>query len=515
MKTSKISKTMYYTSNSNGKNLKNPYDSNNLIYAEQMNKINNILPKKNIRQKAINQQHKNINREKIIYKPVIISLKYLDKNYDEVIHSFFQNPNQNNQNNLKPISPLTKTNSNFFKHRKLLINTSEIAPLQTWNNNSSINNLTTNFNYSNKIYIKPKKIKSFSSRNNKISSESKKFSCHSLSKEIQRLKELKIKYGNIYKTKAYLRNSSTLSKPTLTFKYFTNLEPLQINKNINLTIHSNSTSRKKYKKKQKIPWINLSKDFDKYNTNYNNLSNNKNSLRRKKYYEDITDEMINENNINSYRANVKKNIYEIFCIKNIVTPDKRIFISVKYISLYSKDNINLYNHFHKRRIGPEKNYTSFITKKFRVSSKTRICLPAMIQKIDIKNVLTKLEQYKKANQLKKKLSIIKEEKYNKVDIKNGILNLENFIKKVYFNMLINKLKSKNKKNKIKYKMRDKKLNLAKNNINNERYFLFSILDIDSFENIISYDKYIKKKNRMIQNLIFLLRIRLIKYYMNK
>ena len=526
MRTSKISNRQYYKANSNDKKLRNSYGYNDLKNEEQMNKINNILLKQNSPKKTIGQQYPIINRKKIIYKPVTISQKYLNRRYDNVINLPFQNVNQSNLFNLKCLFPLTKTNPNFFQHRELLINTRKLHPLQILSNNYlPINNLTANYNYSYKVYKKPKNIKSNNSTNNTVSSESKKAnnsSSHSISKEINRLKELKVKYGNIYKTKSHLRNRSALTKPTSYFKYFINLQPLQIKKNINLTIHSNSTSKKKnvYKPKHRLPSINLSKDFDTNISNgydNNSSSNHKNSISHKRFYEDIADKMIYEKNIINYRTKIKKVVYEVFNVKNIITPDKRIFIDIKYISLYSKDNQNMYNHFHKRRIGPEEHCTSFINKKFRICGKTRIYLPAMIQTIDIKNLLTKLKQYKRANQLKVRLSIINEEKYkyNSEDIKNGILSLEKFIKRKKFNLMISIYKSKNKKTKIKYKMRDKKLNLVKNNINNERYFLFSILDIDSFENIATYSKYIKKKNRMIEDLIFLFRCRLIKNYLNK
>ena len=520
MRASKIPKTKYCIFNSSGINLKNPYDSNSSVDEEPMKNINNIFTKKNSQQNKLDQERQIKNKKKIIYKPVIISQKYLNKRYDNVINRPFKNVNKNNLYNLKSIFPFTKTKSNFFIHRELLINQRKNSPLQNLSSNLPFNNILTNLNYSHKIYSKPKKIKSNSYTNKRASSGSKKensSSSHSLSKDINRLKELKAKYGNIYNTKSHFRNRSVSTKSPLSVNYFNNLKLLQINKNINLTIHSNSTSkkRKKYRPKQKLPSINLSKDFDMNISNYSTYSNNKNSISGKKFYEDMTDEMIYDKNIINDTTNIKKEMYEVFTIKNIITPDKRIFINIKYISLYNKFNKNLYNRFHKRRIGPEEHYTSFGNKKFRVCDKIRIYLPAMIQTIDIKNVLTKLKQYKKANQLKIRLSIINEEKYSKDDIKNGILYLEKLFKRNKFNKMINKCKSKNKKVKMKFKMRDRKLNFVKNNINNERYFLFSILDIDSFENNISYNKYILKKKRMIQNLILILRIRLIQNYMSK
>ena len=150
---------------------------------------------------------------------------------------------------------------------------------------------------------------------------------------IQRFKQLQKKYGKIYEKK---RNESISFEDRI--KNYIN------HKTIDSTSSNNDKSlrrrkiifkhvKRNDKIKHELNHTNENTDNDsiKVNINKNNIiTEHKSNISKNKF----DSKMSNSNkSFKSISVNRNKNIYKIFIIKNIITPDKRLYVNINYINL--------------------------------------------------------------------------------------------------------------------------------------------------------------------------------------
>lgn len=507
MRAGSIIRKKFFINNSTDEDYSEQYNSYYSKDKEDLIKRVQNLIKKSRNRKEMNKNissSQRINQKKFfIFRPINISHKFINKRYNNIIAPQFKSFKSPKTHINLTKAPYGHNYPNYSDCRELLINSCEIiSPLETISYN---NYKTINENYYN-TYKKPTKSRKmyFYTKNNSntlsLRYSPKKIntiqtSPESINQKLERFKTIRAKYANIYNEKRLRSNSS--NKPYSTNTYNNSIDSFEIQKNIDLSFKSNSRSRKKKKYYRKLlPSINLSKDNDNYsNENNKNYNINKNK-KNKKFIEDMFNKTVYDKNLLNNQSMNKKEIYNVYNVKNIVTPDKRIFLNIKYFSIYSQNDINTRKQFHKRRIGPEDNINYFDIKKFNICDKINVYCPSI-----------------KINK-KEKLGIISEEKNSKENVIKGIGLIEKFFKKnkCYYIKKINKI---NNKKKIKFKMREKKLDIKLNNEGNERYFLFSNLNLDSFDNKDNYNQYIDKKKEIIDKIILSIRLGLIKSVLRK
>ena len=164
---------------------------------------------------------------------------------------------------------------------------------------------------------------------------------------IQRFKQLQKKYGKIYEKK---RNESISFEDRI--KNYINHKTIDSTSSNN----DNSLRRRKIifkhvkrndKIKHELNHTNENTDNDsiKVNINKNNIiTEHKSNISKNKY----DSKMSNSNkSFKSISVNRNKNIYKIFIIKNIITPDKRLYVNINYINLNNirkKSEKKLYNN---------------------------------------------------------------------------------------------------------------------------------------------------------------------------
>ena len=156
---------------------------------------------------------------------------------------------------------------------------------------------------------------------------------------IQRFKQLQKKYGKIYEKK---RNESISFEDRI--KNYIN------HKTIDSTSSNNDKSLRRRKiifKHHELNHTNENTDNDsiKVNINKNNIiTEHKSNISKNKF----DSKMSNSNkSFKSISVNRNKNIYKIFIIKNIITPDKRLYVNINYINLNNiskKSEKKLYNN---------------------------------------------------------------------------------------------------------------------------------------------------------------------------
>ena len=162
---------------------------------------------------------------------------------------------------------------------------------------------------------------------------------------LQRFKQLQKKYGKIYEKK---RNESISFEDRI--KNYINHKTIESTSSNN----DNSIRRKKIifkhvrrndKIKHKLNHIEENTDSNsiKVNINKNNLiTEHKSNINKNKF-----DNQSSNKSFKSISVNRNKNIYKIFIIKNIITPDKRLYVNINYINLNTsnkKREKNSYNN---------------------------------------------------------------------------------------------------------------------------------------------------------------------------
>ena len=162
---------------------------------------------------------------------------------------------------------------------------------------------------------------------------------------LQRFKQLQKKYGKIYEKK---RNESISFEDRI--KNYINHKTIESTSSNN----DNSIRRKKIifkhvrrndKIKHKLNHTeeNTNSNSIKVNINKNNLiTEHKSNINKNKF-----DNQSSNKSFKSISVNRNKNIYKIFIIKNIITPDKRLYVNINYINLNTsnkKKGKNSYNN---------------------------------------------------------------------------------------------------------------------------------------------------------------------------
>ena len=162
---------------------------------------------------------------------------------------------------------------------------------------------------------------------------------------LQRFKQLQKKYGKIYEKK---RNESISFEDRI--KNYINHKTIESTSSNN----DNSIRRKKIifkhvrrndKIKHKLNHTEENTDSNsiKVNINKNNLiTEHKSNINKNKF-----DNQSSNKSFKSISVNRNKNIYKIFIIKNIITPDKRLYVNINYINLNTsnkKREKNSYNN---------------------------------------------------------------------------------------------------------------------------------------------------------------------------
>ena len=197
---------------------------------------------------------------------------------------------------------------------------------------------------------------------------------------IQRFKQLQKKYGKIYEKK---RNESISFEDRI--KNYIN------HKTIDSTSSNNDKSlrrrkiifkhvKRNDKIKHELNHTNENTDNDsiKVNINKNNIiTEHKSNISKNKF----DSKMSNSNkSFKSISVNRNKNIYKIFIIKNIITPDKRLYVNINYINLnnirkksekklYNNDNLEISEIIDINYIGGKSNIKNNLGKHMKKLSK--------------------------------------------------------------------------------------------------------------------------------------------------
>ena len=197
---------------------------------------------------------------------------------------------------------------------------------------------------------------------------------------IQRFKQLQKKYGKIYEKK---RNESISFEDRI--KNYIN------HKTIDSTSSNNDKSlrrrkiifkhvKRNDKIKHELNHTNENTDNDsiKVNINKNNIiTEHKSNISKNKF----DSKMSNSNkSFKSISVNRNKNIYKIFIIKNIITPDKRLYVNINYINLnnirkksekklYNIDNLEISEIIDINYIGGKSNIKNNLGKHMKKLSK--------------------------------------------------------------------------------------------------------------------------------------------------
>ena len=132
------------------------------------------------------------------------------------------------------------------------------------------------------------------------------------------------------------------------------------------------------KRNESISFEDRIKNYINHKTIDSTSSNNDKSLRRRKI---IFKHMSNSNkSFKSISVNRNKNIYKIFIIKNIITPDKRLYVNINYINLnninkksekklYNNDNLEISEIIDINYIGGKSNNKNNLGKHMKKLSK--------------------------------------------------------------------------------------------------------------------------------------------------
>ena len=164
---------------------------------------------------------------------------------------------------------------------------------------------------------------------------------------IQRFKQLQKKYGKIYEKK---RNESISFEDRI--KNYINHKTIDsTSSNNDKSLRRRKIIFKHVKRNDKIKHDlnhtneNTDNDSIKVNINKNNIiTEHKSNISKNKF----ESKMSNSNkSFKSISVKRNKNIYKIFIIKNIITPDKRLYVNINYINLNNinkKSEKKLYNN---------------------------------------------------------------------------------------------------------------------------------------------------------------------------
>ena len=313
-KASRTNLSNFYTANKNEYFLKQSNKIYLNIYRNKIAKnfvliINKIIQK--IKKKAIFQKFYN-NLKKLYYikgiKPNYLDSKYDKddpkyKEYKDMIYNYIRSKNDLSNskiyNILKPEDKMKFNTINAIRK-----------------NNSK---------------FKIKEEYSISSNNTSIVTEKKS--------AIQRFKQLQKKYGKIYEKK---RNESISFEDRI--KNFINHKTIESTSSNN----NNSIRRRKiiFKHVKRNDKIKHKLNHIEENTDINSIkvNNIKNSNISKNKFEEAKS---SNKSFKSISVNRNKNIYKIFIIKNIITPDKRLYVNINYINLSNtnkKREKNLYDN---------------------------------------------------------------------------------------------------------------------------------------------------------------------------
>ena len=320
--------------NSNKRNrilLINPEYDINLSTNKRFDKINNksvYVPKKKISRsnvdllKGLNMNKNMVNNENIKSSPIKemnINLKQINVCRLNDLNQLYLNQNlyKNNNNGnyqFSEINPVIKIN-NITNHVKY--NSNNIFPMYN-NNTNNINNISKEKNKlkkiqsaKNGIYIKPKE-KNKKKRIKEIKIQNK---LSPLKKEIEAQKKHYNKTDNILTTynsfnkNKYMNENSRITDDNL------------------YTINSNEEGNP-------IKKIYIKRTSKPKKTNDNHLKENLFDSYKKQFYSTFLNFKTNKN---------VNNINNELLIKQIITSDKRVFISIKYFTLVNNNDNNIKN----------------------------------------------------------------------------------------------------------------------------------------------------------------------------
>ena len=380
----------------------------------------------------------NIYQKKMITIFVQIIKKIIEKNIKRnILNSFF--------NKIKGDNFKNEENKNKTKFKKINTKYNEYKNII----NNYVKNISKNEKELNNNNEEPK----YNSQRNNNSLINQK-----TEDDIKKLKfkEMQKKYGKIYERKKNLNNPNNyknyMLRKTKTQNTFVKPQNTKNEEILNepIIFKTKLLNSKLLKNRKKFSQINLSQDFnniDSYrNENKINMkreetqpkNDNKIIVKKVKINKRLSNSLKREN-----RNNKKEETYEIYNIKNIITPDKRLYVFINYITLY-----------HKKKSG-ENSLSYYDEDLLQVSNQDNFHIYGINNK-NPKNK-TKLNNYFLKNL--KKLSEIKEEPNDNIlasgikntpknkintNIEKGIVKLElfsnNLKKEIIKNSINNKVK---------------------------------------------------------------------------
>lgn len=465
MKTKNQNQSDNYKNNVNEENYVNKsvdfnYSKNNR-YIDNNNIDNDSIRSSQTQRKNLDSFNINIYQKKMIIIFIQIINKIIKKNKRRNILKIFlnilkkNNPNIEEKNNYN--KKFKKKNTKYNEYKNIINNY-----VKTNNNNNE------SFNNKKNELINRMKNRNKESINQRNNNNNLKF--QKTENDLKRLKELQKKYEQIYEKK---KNSTNISndykyrnyilrknKTQNTFTQNNLYKSTQNNYLNDITEILNEKMKAKLLKNKLIrnikdsPQTSLRRKFNPYINNQksqtfytmpnleeseetpskrNNINDNKIIIKKLKITPKLGKNIKKDNIINK-----NEEIYKIYNIKDIETPDKRLYVFINYITLYNKkkyeNNMNYYDN-NLLKISNEINIDVYgineSKKKYRFNR----------YPIKKSKNLSKIEEesYSRGNDKSK----------NDNDIEKGILKLEKYK---------NKLKSETiKKNIINFKKEDKKV----------------------------------------------------------
>ena len=449
----------YRKSNDKHYNLSSLISKNLRFFSKENENNNDTRESEMFRDSAsLQKKYEQICRRKKRDLSLTFSTKIKDFNYINENNYFsdfnsFSNYNDNNStNSLKMGLNKKKFNQIFYKDSCPKSNENKIIN----NNNKGIN---LKENQKAKYLYKIKLIKG--------KNKDKKIISYRIEKSLKKISNDISKIKNSNNTNNNTQISSEIKNIKLknnNYNYNYNKDLLKIN---TFNINNNKISNNNIEENNNSSYnkLNNKKIFNQ--DKKNNLVEEKNKLKTKNIY--FKKGINKDKNISDNSKNKKK--YNKYIVKNICTNDKRIFLYIAYIPLFSeKKNIN-YNNYYNNKLLKIKNVINY---KYLGKN----------QKIKNAN--------KKNNDYEKKLSLIKEE-----DEKSKFLNSTNSVRL----------------------MDEYELNSHKNNFNNIRIikdngYIFNISKVKNLLMKYYYNKCFRYKNEFIFKLKMIYIISVVKKIIN-
>ena len=464
-----------YNNNFDEKRYKNKSIEYNILNSNILNTKVNTNTKINTNKKINTNTNKNINTNNInnklsqtqtkndIYyinkyqkKMTTIFIQILNRFIEKykrrkILTIFFnqlKNNKNNNSNNLftkkvskyneyKDINNFIRSNNNAYKKEIYIITKNE-------NENALINNIK-----------KEKKVEVNQRNNNKLNYKSK--TKVKINNDIKRLIQLQKKYDNIYEKKRIINNNRVddnfqkyiMRKNKTQNTFITNRNTINnINNDHPYVAYDPVNEQKKLRnkllknriiqKRRELSAEDLDNDYippmnyrnevkytlnegEKFNTPKFKTPRNTSNKKVLKNIKSSPNSFKNVKNKN--KIITKEETYEVYNIKDIVTPDKRLYVYINYINLYNKkaDKRNRFNYYDNRLLKiSNRIIIKYINKrmKYKPQKKYYINYPKGLTKIEEESMDSNIEKekrykkYKNLRNFEQAISILERYKNN-------------------------------------------------------------------------------------------------------